>query len=181
MDLPIFISTTDLITIRSNAFLREGMTFLKPMVVNFPLYIDGELGVALAIIAEADKAKVDKAWDDLRDLSDPTEDNVKAIIKKLPKRIWATSLLREVVCINAATNESEEFLPAGKFAETLRQKCGGDAVEEIELQKFIDAVKASCPARKKIVIHHHKGNDGKNYFALSSKNKRYPIWDYCIE
>jgi len=176
MEFTIYVSS-DMITIRSNAFLSEGDVFKTPTLVSFPIFVNGELTKAAAIVAKADVKKVEDIIEEINDLADDDEEGLKKALRKLPKRIWATSLVRDQVLVTTS-GDTIATKAAGTYAEKLQSSVTED---EITFEDFSKVVKSSCPSAKKVVIHHHKGDDGKAFYAMSSKGKRYPIWDYCVE
>ena len=176
MEFTIYVSS-DMITIRSNAFLSEGDVFKTPTLVSFPIFVNGELTKAAAIVAKADVKKVEDIIEEINDLADDDEEGLKKALRKLPKRVWATSLLRDQVLVTTDGN-TIATKAAGAYAEKLQTAVSQD---EVTFEDLAKAVKASCPTSKKVVIHHHKGDDGKAFYAMSSKGKRYPIWVYCLE
>ena len=176
MEFTIYVAS-DMITIRSNAFLSEGDVFKTPMLVSFPILVNGDLMKAAAIVAKADVAKVESIITEINDLADDDEDGLKKALRKLPKRIWATSLVRDQVLVTTS-GDTVATKAGGAYAEKLQTLIKEDEVTFEDLSK---SVKSACPSAKKVVIRHHKGDDGKPFYAMSSKGKRYPIWDYCIE
>lgn len=181
MEFVIF-KASDLITIRSNAFLSEGDVFKKPMLVTFPTVINDTLGKAVAIIDASFEAKLNEIIKDINDLDDDDMDELKKLMKKLPKRIWATALLRDNV-LTTTDGDTITTKSKGSFAETLQTKVGD--VDDVTFEDLQKALKETMPARKKITIHQHKEpNDKgelKNFYAISKSGSKYPIWDYCIE
>lgn len=179
-----FASSSDTaltISLVSTAFNNDGDKFVKPVLVDMPVWFNDTFVCAPAIVSDADAAAVTAALDKIEATDTNAADKVlvlKQLVASLPKRIWVRSLMRatdlDVIQSDGTSFKTTKKWVEGTFADKFRAAIGTNTNPTAAvLQAAITKASKKNNSQKEIVVH-------SNFYAYNNKGKKYDVVKYDL-